>query len=65
MQSAFLLSDKGRTAVAACELLVLVDEVITTGASLAGCISLLDKEQRGKVVCLTVGTTPSSKKTAK
>lgn len=61
-QSAFLLLGKGRSAVAACDLLVLVDDVITTGASLAGCISLLDKEGRAKTVCLTVGITSTSKK---
>ena len=65
MQSAFVLSEKGRRAVEACDLLLLVDDVITTGASLGGCVALLEKEHRAKAVCLTVGTTPNVKKTTK
>lgn len=62
VKSAFVLSRKHKPSLAQYDLVVLVDDVITTGASLAGCISLLDKEQRGKVVCLTVGATPRQKK---
>lgn len=62
MQSAFALSKKGRRAVETCDTLLLVDDVITTGASLGGCVALLEKDQRAKVICLTVGTTPNVKK---
>ena len=65
MKSAFVLSEKGRRAVEACDVLLLVDDVITTGASLGGCVALLERDQRAKVICLTVGTTPNVKKTTK
>lgn len=65
MKSAFLLPKKGKRAVEAYDTLILVDDVITTGASLGGCIALLDKEQRVKVVCLAIGKTPGVKKTTK
>ena len=64
-QSAFLLARGAAQRVEACETLVIVDDVITTGASLSGCISCLDKEQRGRVVCLSVGMTPLLKKREK
>lgn len=65
MQSAFALSKKGRRAMEECDMLLLVDDVITTGASIGGCVALLEKAQRAKVVCLAIGTTPNAKKTIK
>lgn len=65
MRAAFLLSDKGKRAVEACDTLLLVDDVVTTGASVGGCVSLLEREQRDKVVVLAIGQTPALKKTTK
>ncbi len=60
MRSAFALTPKGASRVEACRTLVMVDDVVTTGASLAGCIALLPLAERKKVLPLSVGITQKS-----
>jgi predicted amidophosphoribosyltransferase len=44
------------------ELIVAVDDILTSGASLAGCIEKLKKYYKGKFICATVGRTGKRRK---
>ncbi len=65
MRSAFALAEAGAVRIAACDLFVIIDDVVTTGASLGGCIELLPSGERHKTLCVSVGVSPFVKKAQK
>ncbi len=44
---------------------ILVDDIVTTGASMAACVSILIRARAGAVICLSVATTEKEKKRCK
>ncbi len=65
MQSAFYLAEKEAARVQNCGALLLVDDVVTTGSSMFGCLDLLPAAERHKTICLSVGVSPMRKKSKK
>ncbi len=65
MRHAFFLVRGALPLVTNARMLILVDDVVTTGASMAGCLSLLPEEVRHQCVCASIGATPLSQKRKK
>ncbi len=62
MKATFTLTKKGAVQIAACDFLLIVDDVVTTGASLGGCIELLPSTERHKTLCASIGFSSYVKK---
>lgn len=61
-KNAFLVNKDKLNELKGCDCVFLIDDVMTSGASLGGCIMRLKSYFKGKIVCVTVAKTGKSSK---
>ena len=62
IKGTFVFNEKSGECLKNVKCLVLVDDVITSGASMAGCINALKKHFDGDIVCAALGRTGKRRK---